>query len=141
MATATPAGEGAVKASRKRKQETACADGESKKKGKGTEPTTAALNGALDDRAITSAADEQAPASPAQDGSGAAAMMKQLKIKKLARKVLQNNGGRLKMGKLQQKVRAAANFSEDAAADSLIEAKLCSSKQFVCEGKYVCLAS
>ena len=141
VATAAPAGEEAIKASRKRKQEVACADGESKKKGKGAEPATAAQNGASDGCAITSAADEQATASPAQDGSGAAATMKQLKIKKLARKSLQTSGGRLKMAKLQQKVRAAANVGEDAAADSLIEAKLCSSKQFVCEGKYVSLAS
>ena len=141
VATATPAGEGLANASRKRKQEAACADNESKKKGKGAEPATAALSGELAGHAITSAADEQPPASPAQDGSGAAAMMKQLKIKKLVTKILQASGGRLKMGKLQQKVRAAASFRKDAAADSLIEAKLRNSKQFVCEGKYVSLAS
>ena len=141
MALDAPAGEGPANASRKRKQEAASAAQESKKKGKGAEPTTAALNGELAAHATTSAADEHPPASPAQDSSGAAAMMKQLKIKKLATKVLQASGGRLKMGKLQQKVRAAASLGEDAAPDSLIEARLRTSKQFVCKGKYVSLAS
>ena len=141
MATTAPAGEGAANASRKRKQEAACADGDNTKKGKGAKRATAAFNGNPAGHAITSAADEQLPASPAQDGSGAAAMMKQLKIKKLATKILQASGGRLKMGKLQQKIRAADSFGEDAAADSLIEAKLRTSNQFVCVGKYVSLAS
>lgn len=81
------------------------------------------------------------------DGTGGDATAKQrldkIKWKKMAAQVLRDHNGTLKLSKLQQQLRVAAQVSDDHAAhaDTLIQSRLNGSSQFLIKKKTVMLAS
>lgn len=100
------------------------------------------------------AAAAQPPSSEAEDlsltkgdGTGgdtaAEQRLSKIKWKKMAAQVLKEHSGTLKLSKLQQQLRFAAQVSDNhaALADALIQSRLSGSSQFLIKKKSVMLAS